>query len=131
VEHVVSWDEAAREGARLFNRRHFFECHDVWEEIWIRKAGPERTFYQGLIQIAVGLYKIDVGNQSGARSLLKKGIDKLESVLYLKSPLDIPRLLSESKVVLEKVEELGQARLGELSPALIPELHDLEAPDAD
>src|SRR5262249_26444350 len=42
-------------GVLLFNEQAYFEAHEVWEDLWAESYGPERKFYQGLIQAAVGL----------------------------------------------------------------------------
>jgi len=43
-------------GIALFNRERFFECHEVLEEAWLKASGEQRTFLQGLIQVAVAFY---------------------------------------------------------------------------
>ncbi len=56
-------------GIRFFNERDFFEAHEAWESLWLECAGPERRFYQGLIQAAVALYHFGNGNLRGAVKL--------------------------------------------------------------
>lgn len=56
-------------GILFFNGRDFFEAHEVWESIWLECAGPERRFYQALIQAAVALYHFGNGNLRGAHKL--------------------------------------------------------------
>lgn len=63
----------------LFNAQEFYTCHDVLEEIWHRAEPHERTFYQGVLQIAVGLYHLQGGNTWGAMALLGAGISNLRS----------------------------------------------------
>ncbi len=58
-------------GILFFNARDFFEAHEVWESLWLECAGPERSFYQGLIQAAVGLFHFTNGNLRGARKLYR------------------------------------------------------------
>ena len=58
-----------RAGIELFNNCEFFEAHDVWEELWAEYRGPSRTFYQGLIQVAVSLHHFCNGNVRGAKKL--------------------------------------------------------------
>jgi hypothetical protein len=53
-------------GVRFFNDGDFFEAHEVWEGLWLETSGPERRFYQGLIQAAVALYHFGNGNLRGA-----------------------------------------------------------------
>lgn len=60
-------------GILYFNRREFFDAHEVWEDLW-HDCGPEnRRFYQSLIQAAVALYHWGNGNERGARRLFQSG----------------------------------------------------------
>ena len=56
-------------GVRFFNDGDFFEAHEAWEGLWLETSGPERRFYQGLIQAAVALYHFGNGNLRGAVKL--------------------------------------------------------------
>jgi uncharacterized protein len=56
-------------GIVLFNRGDFFEAHEVWEALWMDTCGPNKQFYQGLIQAAVGLCHFCNGNLRGATKL--------------------------------------------------------------
>src|SRR5689334_2808572 len=57
-------------GVLLFNRRDFFEAHEVWENLWLSPdVGADRRFVQGLIQAAVGLYHFSTHNLRGAKKL--------------------------------------------------------------
>jgi predicted metal-dependent hydrolase len=60
------------EGLTLFNSTHFFEAHEVLEDVWRAAPEPERKFFQGLIQVAVALHHYSRGNQVGCRSLLER-----------------------------------------------------------
>jgi formylglycine-generating enzyme required for sulfatase activity len=70
-----------REGIELFNRRKFFECHEVLEEIWMPSVEPERRFLQSLIHFAVGFYHHRRGNPVGATRQLNKGLRKISGYL--------------------------------------------------
>ena len=72
-------------GILFFNQRDFIEAHEVWEELWAAAAGPERRFYQGLIQAAVGLHHFGNGNLRGAVKLYRTSRAYME-------PLDAPLL---------------------------------------
>jgi uncharacterized protein len=65
-------------GVALFNARKFFEAHEAWEELWLAEPQPEKTFLQGMIQLAAGLHHYSRGNSRGAKSLLAAGIAKLK-----------------------------------------------------
>jgi predicted metal-dependent hydrolase len=66
-----TYDPRYLAGIVLFNRGDFFEAHEVWESIWMETSGPEKKFYQGLIQAAVGLCHFCNGNGRGAVKLYK------------------------------------------------------------
>lgn len=63
-------------GVLLFNAGDWFEAHEVWEDPWADAGGgPERRFYQGLIQAAVGLCHFGNGNLGGAAKLYRSARD--------------------------------------------------------
>jgi predicted metal-dependent hydrolase len=64
-------------GVELFNARKFFQAHEVWEELWLAELEPEKSFLQGLIQLAAACHHQGRGNPSGARSLATTGLAKL------------------------------------------------------
>ncbi len=70
-------DELIR-GAALFNAGLFFECHEYLEGAWKATRGPEKDFYHGLIQVAAAFYHYEKRNRHGARTLLAKGLRRLE-----------------------------------------------------
>ena len=59
-------------GADLFNAGHYFDAHEVWEDVWRAAPVEEKEFLQGLIQVAVALHHHGRGNLDGARSLLAR-----------------------------------------------------------
>ncbi|MCI0379761.1 MAG: DUF309 domain-containing protein [Gemmataceae bacterium] len=65
-------------GIVLFNRGDFFEAHEVWEALWMETFGPEKSFYQGLIQAAVGLCHFCNGNLRGAVKLYHSSRDYMK-----------------------------------------------------
>jgi uncharacterized protein len=64
-------------GLAHFNSRKFFEAHEIWEEIWLFESEPEKTFLQGLIQLAAAFHHYGRENSAGTESLLASGIVKL------------------------------------------------------
>jgi len=70
-------DPRLQHGIDLFNRREFFVCHEVLEEIWMHERGPRRLFLQGIIHFAVAFYHDQRGNPVGASRQLRKGLRKL------------------------------------------------------
>jgi uncharacterized protein len=70
-------EERFERGLAHFNARKFFEAHEVWEEMWLTEGEPEKTFLQGIIQIAAAFHHYLRGNSDGAETLLAGGIVKL------------------------------------------------------
>ncbi len=66
---MADYDPRYLGGILFFNERDFFEAHEVWESLWLECVGPERIFYQGLIQAAVALFHFGNGNLRGAAKL--------------------------------------------------------------
>jgi uncharacterized protein len=66
-----------RRGIAHFNAGDFFEAHEAWEEIWLAETEPEKTFLQGLIQVAAAFHHHRRGNSRGTQSLLAAGLAKL------------------------------------------------------
>ena len=84
-------------GLEHFNSRKFFEAHEVWEEIWLVEAEPEKTFLQGLIQLAAAYHQYERDNPSGAESLLASGIVKLSRFPEHHHGLSIGKLRTVAK----------------------------------
>jgi predicted metal-dependent hydrolase len=67
-----------RAGLDQFNTGRFFDAHETWEEIWLASREPEKTFLQGIIQIAAAFHHYGRGNLPGTRSLIQAGLRRLE-----------------------------------------------------
>lgn len=98
-------------GIDEFNQGLFFECHETLEEIWLEEHGEERRFYQGIIQIAAGYFKLEQGVPAGAIKLWHLGLEKLESYgpVYLGINLEsFVRAVKENLAELEAFQEKGE-----------------------
>jgi hypothetical protein len=65
------------QGRSAFNRGEYFASHELWEEVWKDLDGADRTFVQGLIQIAAGLHHLQQRRPRPAAAQLRKGLDKV------------------------------------------------------
>ncbi len=74
----MDYDARYLAGIVLFNRRDFFEAHEVWESLWMECSGDEKKFMQGLIQAAVGLCHFVNGNTRGAQKLYRSSRDYMQ-----------------------------------------------------
>lgn len=106
-------------GIEEFNRGLYFECHETLEEIWLEEHGEERQFYQGIIQIAAGYYKLEQGVPAGALKLWRTGMDKLSPYGPVYMGVNVESLLSSVSAHLAALEQdrgISAAALG--APAI-------------
>lgn len=109
-----------RQGIALFNKRRFFEQHEVIEHEWHAERGPVRKLYQGILQIGVGFYHALNGNHKGAVSLLTDGIEKTSAFRPRALGIDTARLVDESQRCLDQIIALGPDRMDAFDASLIP-----------
>ena len=97
------------EALSLFNRKYYWETHEVLEHIWLHETGELKIFYQGLIQAAATYYHVLNNNPKGAIRLSQAALEKLTPMgtLY-RGLIDISQVLeslplyhNQSKGILE------------------------------
>lgn len=101
------------EGLRLFREGQWFEAHEVLEHHWrATPPGPEKLFYQGLIQLAVSLEHWKRGNPRGALGQWQKGVAKMEGLSPVYGGIALAELLADFEVFYreEGLEEAVQAQ---------------------
>ena len=103
--------ERVREGIALFNRGEFFECHEVLEAVWMEASGDQKTFLQGLIQIAVAFYHLRRSNFIGSSRLLRAGLEKLSQGATQPEIADLEALLKTLTPLPDEIQA------GKISPA--------------
>jgi DUF309 family protein family protein len=66
-------------GINLINNQHFFEAHEVLEDLWrpMPLDDPHRPLMQGLVQIAVALHHCSTGNRTGALSVMRRAANNI------------------------------------------------------
>ncbi|MFW5965719.1 MAG: DUF309 domain-containing protein [Halodesulfurarchaeum sp.] len=75
--------KATMHGVRLVNAGAYHEAHDCFEDEWFNygNATLEKSFLQGMTQVAAGAYKFDrYDNEAGLRKLLGSSLGYLEGV---------------------------------------------------
>jgi predicted metal-dependent hydrolase len=77
----LSDDDRFARGAQHFDAGAYFEAHEDWEELWrAATEGVERTWLQGMIQVAAALYKLRVSHDADAAlRLFTKALAKLST----------------------------------------------------
>ncbi|MGF1938114.1 MAG: DUF309 domain-containing protein [Nostoc sp. ChiQUE02] len=99
------------QGVEQFNSGQFYACHDTLEALWIEAGEPEKTFYQGILQIAVALYHLENRNWRGAVILLGEGSNRLRRYPSSYGGIDVDELLSESAVLLTTLQQMGPDKI--------------------
>ena len=103
-----------RLGVEQFNTKEFFAAHETWEELWLAAAEPEKTFLQGIIQVAAALHHYTRNNPAGAQSLLRQGLAKLEQFPSVHRDLqleDLRERLRHWLAALDAGRDLGESEL--------------------
>ncbi|MFN6519150.1 MAG: DUF309 domain-containing protein [Nostoc sp. CreGUA01] len=99
------------QGIEQFNSRQFYACHDTLEALWIEASEPEKTLYQGILQIAVALYHLENRNWRGAVILLGEGSNRLRRYPSSYGSIDIDELLSQSVALLKTLQQIGADKI--------------------
>jgi uncharacterized protein len=119
-----AYDPRYLEGIEHFNKCDFFEAHEVWEDVWKDTVGTSRTFFKGLIHVAVCLHHFGNGNIRGAKKLYISSRGYLEPFAPKYLGLDLNKLLSELEVccrdIMASQEQFPKV---DIVPDLIPEIH--------
>lgn len=95
-------------GIECFNRRQFFTCHELLEEIWLEEPPEEKPYYQGIIQVAAGFHHYLNHNLRGTASLVRAGAEKLRRFPPGYHGIDVAGLLAALAPWLERLER-GEA----------------------
>ncbi|MCJ8282833.1 MAG: DUF309 domain-containing protein [Rivularia sp. ALOHA_DT_140] len=93
------------QGIELFNTGQFYACHDTLEALWMEAVEPDKTFYQGILQVSVALYHLGNGNLKGAIILLGEGSNRLARYPSVYCEIDVDELLEESIALLKALQQ--------------------------
>ena len=94
------------DGLQAYEEKDFFEAHELWEELWSEYYLDDKTFIQGLIQLAVSFVHLGNGNLNGAKSLMKKSGDKFSSYSGLHRGINIDKLKQQIEIIINEYEQL-------------------------
>lgn len=118
---VLAPVEALAEAQRLLDEGLPFQAHEVLEGAWKAATGPERTLWQGLAQLAVGLTHAQRQNATGAVALLERGVERIGA--FAAEPphgLDVAGLSARATALAARIRATG---LTSVTPAdLRPQL---------
>jgi uncharacterized protein len=111
-----------------FNQTEFYACHDTLEAIWMDAMYPEKTFYQGILQIAVGLYHLSNANWRGAVILLGEGIGRLRDFQPHYETIDVEHLIQDSATLLKALQSAGTEAIGAIAQEMRENRSQLQIP---
>jgi predicted metal-dependent hydrolase len=89
---------------RLFNEKHFFEAHEVLEELWLVTTGEQKLFYKGLIQCAVSLAHWKKNNPRGAHQVGQRSFRILEHFDHRRDTILVSTLVADCEEFLKDPE---------------------------
>jgi uncharacterized protein len=97
----------------LFNRRYYWETHEVLEEVWLEETGPLKLFIQALIQASAAFYHVLNGNPTGVIKLSEAALQKFASYPENYHGISFSKVLSALKDYQAQAKEiLGRSRPG-------------------
>lgn len=99
------------QGVDEFNHQEFYACHDTLEALWMEAPEPQKRFYQGVLQIAVGCYHLGHHNGRGAMILLGEGMKRLKDYLPSYEEIDVAQLLEDSSQLLNLIQQTDPEEL--------------------
>ncbi|NLQ04712.1 DUF309 domain-containing protein [Cylindrospermopsis raciborskii] len=116
-------------GVEQFNDGQFYACHDILEALWIEATEPEKTLYQGILQIAVALYHLENSNLRGAMILLGEGTNRLRRLAdHNNYGINLRQLLIDSVNFLRAIQ---QEKPEVVSTMTLPKIVRSNPPDTD
>ena len=101
------------QGVEQFNQGEFYACHDTLEALWMEATQPDKTFYQGILQIAVALYHLGNKNWRGAVILLGEGTNRLRYYQPDYLDINVEELIAQSSDLLIALQETGAENIAE------------------
>lgn len=107
VKHIMVYSHLYLLFLYYFNiKRDYYECHDCLEELWLDEQRDR--FYQGLLQVAVGLYHFRWNNVMGSILLFEAALEKLEPYPEQYRGINKGKIEAEAREYLQKLYSYEQ-----------------------
>lgn len=107
------------QGVDQFNQGQFYACHDTLEAIWMEAMEPEKTFYQGILQVAVALYHLGNQNLRGATILLGEGVNRLRRYQPDFAGIDVSEFVHQSFDLLTQLQQAKPEEVDQLAEQIV------------
>ena len=113
-----------KDAIRLFNRREYFDCHQVLEEAWHEAAEEDKLFYEALIRLSTGLHlRFNRGGTSGATNLLTQALMRLEDYRPTHHGIDVARLYKDVDTHAEDLKADEKPKVGFFERWKVPRIY--------
>src|SRR5512146_2823032 len=86
-----------------FNDGYYFESHETLEDLWMVTPLPERTLFQGIIQLAAAYVHLARGETPGAVKLLDAAVVKLRGFEPAHLGIDVAAMVEQAAAVRAKL----------------------------
>jgi predicted metal-dependent hydrolase len=91
------------EGRAAFRRGEFYEAHEHWEQVWDVADDPDRTWIQGMIQIATGLHKLARGRSDICERLLRRALTKLTDAPPVLDGMNLAQMVADARACADAI----------------------------
>jgi predicted metal-dependent hydrolase len=109
-------------GLRFYYLGRHWDSHEEWEAIWRESEGPERHFYQGLIQVDAAIIHTRRGHWGGVASLLARSLGHLDQCPDSLLGMDVARLREQLQAYRHEILFLKEGRKERFDETLLPDL---------
>ncbi|MEB3282650.1 MAG: DUF309 domain-containing protein [Lyngbya sp.] len=101
------------QGIEEFNQQEYYACHDTLEALWMEAMEPTKKFYQGILQIAVGLYHLSNHNWRGAVTSMGEGMRRLDYYQPDYFNINVEELIDQTANLLRAMQEAGPDKVAD------------------
>ena len=108
IQHKDIKEKLFLDGLKLFNKKKFYEAHEIWEDLWTEYRQPDDKFIQALIQLSVGYFHISNINKRGAVSLFNKSLSKFELFKGIHRRINVDLIIKSIKFTLNSLDKVDK-----------------------
>ena len=114
---VDTVEEALAAGRWLWDEERYFEAHECLEHVWHHAPPDDRSFWKGVIQVAVACVHHQRGNARGVAATCRKALRNLDGHPSVHHGIDVDQLRTFCEGVADVMD-----RTDECVPIGYPEL---------
>jgi predicted metal-dependent hydrolase len=104
---VGTVEEALAAGQWLWDQQRYFEAHECLEHVWHHAPAEDRTFWQGVIQVAVACVHHQRGNARGVAATCRKALANLDGHPSVHHGIDVDQLRTFCEGVADVMDRAG------------------------